>query len=445
MHPAYQLVLKSIQQCASIDEQAFLASQQHHPHTSIYVNADKIKDLNCLTFGISEPVSWAKNAYYLDQRPSFYLDPLFYAGAYYVMDASSMFLHYILTQLHLAKDAVVLDIAAAPGGKSILISDYLNEEGILWSNEVNYHRAKTLHYNLSKWGKSNFIITNNDSKHFAHVSDMFDAVVCDAPCTGSGLFRKYPEWKDSFNQNLIQQCEYRQKQILNHLFSSIKENGYLIYSTCSFCYEENENISTFILQNGFEYVDIPIPSNFGIIKTPLGIRFFPHLTKTEGFFYAVFRKKEKTMKPSHHSPTRALSIKAVSSQPFNDYLNLQNAHKIYLWKDRYYLSNRIISEYLSNSFKYLALGTSIGRLNSIPEPELAFSLYLSNNVPRIDVSKDQALHYLKKENIPISAPKGIYLITYKDLGLGWVKVLDNRINNYLPSEWRILKDIEIEY
>lgn len=438
-HPAYHLLLSSIQQYISIDEKSFIEAQHQQPYISVKVNPDKIKDTKDLNIELSENVLWGRDAYYLKNRPAFYLDPLFYAGTYYVMDASSMFLEYILNQLNISKNSVILDIAAAPGGKSVIISNYLNEDGLLWSNEINLQRSKVLHYNLSKWGKSNFIITNNDSKNFSQITNTFDVVVCDAPCTGSGLFRKYPEWINSFNENLIQQCVYRQKQILKNIFPCIKENAYLIYSTCSFCSEEDEDISKYIIQNGFEYVDITIPQNFGIIKSPLGIRFFPHLTKSEGFFYAVFQKKENNNLNSVSK--RNLYIKTITSSPFDEYLDLQDFHKIYLWNNKYYLSNKISCEYLYPSFKYISLGSTISDLKSyLPAPELALSIHLSDKVPKINLSFNEAIQYLKKESVQISAQKSIYLVTHKNTGLGWIKVLENRINNYFPTEWRILND-----
>ncbi len=443
-HPIYRFLLDNIKQHVSIDENLFLGSQSHQPNTSIILNPDKIQDVKHLDFEVSEKVLWANNAYYLNTRPAFYIDPLFYTGAYYVMDASSMFLEYILYKLNISKNAAVLDIAAAPGSKSIIISNYLNESGLLWSNEINFNRSKILHYNLSKWGKSNFVVTNNHSWNFSKLNGIFDVAVCDVPCSGSGLFRKYPEWINSFNENLVQNCVHRQKEILNNVFSSIKENGYLIYSTCSFCPEENEHISEYILQNGFEYIDIPIPKNYGILKTSRGIRFFPHLTKSEGFFYAIFQKKENK---NTTSLLKHLYIKNIlpTAQPIFQYIHPKEYHMIYEWRDKYYLSNRKINEYLYSSFNYISLGMPISSLKKIhiPAPELALSIHLSDNISKINLSATEALQYLKKEKLKISAGKDIYLVKYKNLGLGWIKVLENRINNYYPAEWRIIKDIEI--
>lgn len=443
----YQQLIKSIEKYTSIDTKEFLESFAQTPNTCIKINANKISNSNILDFELNHSVQWSEQSYYLKSRPAFYLDPLFYAGAYYVMDSSSMFLEYILKQIQLPENSLVLDVAAAPGGKSILISNYLNEEGILWSNEINFSRTKILHYNLSKWGKSNYIITNNSTDNFQQISSLFDAVICDAPCTGSGLFRKYPEWIHSFNEQLVQQCVHRQKQILSNIFSTIKTNGFLIYSTCSFTSEENEEIAKFILDNGFDYVDIKTPDEWGIVKTDWGLRFFPHLTNTEGFFYAVFQKTKEELNEyqiKHYTKKSNEGIKVIEKIEFSEYIIKQHFHQLYFWKKKYFLSNKNIApHFYPDNFKYVSIGTIItDEKNIMPASELAYSIYLNNNVPTIELSKNDALKFLKKENIQINAEKKLYLMQYKHLGLGWAKALENRINNYFPTEWRILKDIE---
>lgn len=443
----YQQLIKSIEKYTSIDTKEFLESFAQTPNTCIKINPNKISNHNILDFELNHSVQWSEQSYYLKSRPAFYLDPLFYAGAYYVMDSASMFLEYILKQIQLPKNSLVLDIAAAPGGKSVVISNYLSEEGVLWSNEISFKRAKILHYNLSKWGKSNYIITNNSTDNFQLFSSLFDAVICDAPCTGSGLFRKYPEWIHSFNEQLVQQCVHRQKQILSNIFSTIKTNGYLVYSTCSFTSEENEEIVEFILDNGFKYVNIYLPDEWGIVKTDVGLRFFPHLTLSEGFFYAVFQKTKEELNEyqiKHFSKKTNEEIKIIENTAFSEYLDKQNFHQFYYWRKKYFLANKnILTCFFPNNFKYVSIGITItDEKNIVPASELAYSIYLNNNVPTIELSKNDALKFLKKENIQINAEKQIYLMQYKHLGLGWAKVLENRINNYFPTEWRILKEIE---
>lgn len=446
MHPSFSLLLNSIKKSVDIEDTPFLEAHQQSPHTTIKLNNHKINDIPLLEFSIQQPVKWIENAFYLNERPAFYADPLFYAGAYYVMDSSSMFLEYILKQLALPENAMTLDIAAAPGGKSILLSNSLHETGLVWSNDIHPKRTKVLAYNLSKWGKSNYIVTNNDPEKFKSIHPIFDLVVCDAPCSGSGLFRKYPDWIASFNASLVQQCVQRQKQILKNIFSSIKENGYLIYCTCSYTSEENEEIADYILENGFDYVDIPINTEWGIVKSRIGIRFFPHLTASEGFYYAVFQKKSNTSaenqhdKRTGHRPEKSEKTQHVR---FIEYLNIKNYHQIYTWKNKFFLSNTAAEETFKPNFNYVSIGTCIHEKEShVPAAELAFSLHLNKNITTLELSKKDALSFLSKTSLQLSAPKGWYWITYKNLGLGWAKVLENRVNNYFPTDWRILKEID---
>lgn len=445
----YNYIFKSIEKFASIDETAFLKSQKELLKISIKINTNKIQNFHQLDVEISQKVIWANDACFLKSRPAFYADPLFYAGAYYVMDSSSMFLEYILKNIQLPANATVLDIAAAPGGKSVLISNYLDETGVLFSNEINTNRANVLNYNLSKWGKSNFIVTNHDSNAFKNLYNTFDLVVCDAPCTGTGLFRKYPEWIHAFNEHLIQQCVVRQRQILQNIFHVIKENGFLIYSTCSFLSEENEEMAKFIIENGFELVDISIPDNSGILKTQLGIRFFPHLTFAEGFFYAIFQKKKEQSKTfqSDNSFTKKMDIPEVISHPthvpFSKFIDFKNFHLIFKYHNKFYLSNSGLKNIIRNlNLKYISIGTLIHHHPHQPAAELALSIHLNKDIPNIDLNYADALKFLRKDQLKIQANKNIYLISYKGLNLGWAKILENRINNYFPSEWRILKDID---
>ncbi|GIV26804.1 MAG: rRNA cytosine-C5-methyltransferase [Bacteroidia bacterium] len=446
MHKALSLALESIKKSVSIDEQQFLEAHQKSPKTSIKLNTNKIKDTNTLEFILGKKIQWADNSFYVDDRPAFYADPIFYAGGYYVMDASSMFLEYLLKQLNVSKNAYILDIAAAPGGKSIILSNYLNDEGVLWSNEINFNRAKILSYNLSKWGKCNFLVTNNDSVKFNAVQDLFDVVVCDAPCSGSGLFRKYPEWMNTFNEKLVEQCVQRQKQILQNIFCTIKSGGYLIYSTCSFTSEENEDIAQFIINNGFEHIEIDVPQKWGILKSTMGLRFFPHLSNTEGFYYAVFQKiNTSSTQIIHKFNKKNIPQKLPNKEnfAFKDFIDWQSFHAAYQIKNKLFLSNQMIECVLSSGFNYLSIGTFIAEKNShIPAAELALSLYLNQNILNLECSKDQAIKFLQKSTLHIHAEKNLYLLRYKNLGLGWIKVLENRVNNYFPTEWRILKDVE---
>ena len=253
------------------------------------------------SFNDKEPVPWCENGRYLTERPVFTLDPLFQAGGYYVQEASSMFLEQAIKQtVNLQGDLKVLDLCAAPGGKTTHICSLISRGSLLISNEVIKSRIKPLEQNIIKWGNPNVFITNNDPEDFQKLTGYFDVIVLDAPCSGEGLFRKdaaaAAEWSES-NVNL---CSARQKRILSDVSGCLKPGGILIYSTCTYSPEENEENMQWLLANDdFISEKIQTEKQWNITETETqtndkkihAYRFYPHRAKGEGFFIACLRKK----------------------------------------------------------------------------------------------------------------------------------------------------------
>ncbi|MBL7917944.1 MAG: RsmB/NOP family class I SAM-dependent RNA methyltransferase, partial [Bacteroidia bacterium] len=186
-------------------------------------------------FSVSGKVKWANEAYYLTERPVFTADPLFHAGCYYVQEASSMFIEFILKQtIDFGKEIKALDLCGAPGGKSTLINSLLTDESLLVANETVKGRSDILVQNLVKWGRHNFVVTNSEPKAFSEIPNYFDLIVVDAPCSGSGLFRKTPEAIKEWSLEHVESCSLRQQKILSDVLPSLKSGGVLVYSTCSF-------------------------------------------------------------------------------------------------------------------------------------------------------------------------------------------------------------------
>jgi len=189
-------------------------------------------------------IPWCAEGFYLNERPSFTFDPLFHAGCYYVQEASSMFIAHIIKYI---KDdaegpARVLDLCAAPGGKSTLLSSALNPDDLLVANEIIKTRVPVLADNLTRWGPSNTIVSNNDPKDFSRLKGFFDIVLVDAPCSGSGMFRKDPDAMNEWSEANVNLCHQRQERILADVYPAIAADGYLIYSTCSYSVAENEAV-----------------------------------------------------------------------------------------------------------------------------------------------------------------------------------------------------------
>ncbi|HEV7621873.1 MAG TPA: RsmB/NOP family class I SAM-dependent RNA methyltransferase, partial [Flavisolibacter sp.] len=293
-----QKLLDSLEQVKGFNRQQFIrAHEEKLPLTSIRINPAKIsfeEFRNVSEFSFLKQVPWSAYGYYLNQRPSFTFDPLFHAGCYYVQEPSSMFVEQALKQLmDLSKPLKVLDLCAAPGGKSTHIQSLLSKESLLVTNEVIKSRCNILIDNIIKWGADNVIVTNNDPVAFQKLPGFFDIILVDAPCSGSGLFRKDEDAINEWSSNNVQLCCQRQQRILADVLPALRENGLLIYSTCSYSKEEDEDIMNW-LEDEFELKNEPlnIQPGWNIIETeiPFGYRFFPDQVEGEGLFLACFRK-----------------------------------------------------------------------------------------------------------------------------------------------------------
>lgn len=445
----------SLQSVAGFNEETFVEAHENRRQVvSIRINPRKISAVGEL-FSEAEQVPWSTNGYYLPERPSFILDPALHAGAYYVQEASGMFLEQCLKQtVDLKSNLRVLDLCAAPGGKSTLIQSLLSSGSLLVSNEVIKSRAAILIENLTKWGGENVIVTNNDPRDFSRVPGFFDVMVVDAPCSGSGLFRRDPGAIAEWSTDAVHTCGLRQQRILTDAYDCLKNDGVLIYSTCSYSPEEDEQIADWLMSNyQLESVKITMKSEWNVIESQSGLhnaygyRFFPDKLKGEGLYVACFIKKDggtanifKSKKPVFEkasSAERSLAhqwITAENSLNLYRYNNelfgfpTQHEHDLFL---------------IRSTLNVRKAGIVIGKPlkdELLPDHHLALSGIVNEKLPVFSLKKEEALQYLRKEEVTLSGThKGWALIQYNGLNLGWVKVLSNRINNYYPKEWRILK------
>jgi 16S rRNA C967 or C1407 C5-methylase (RsmB/RsmF family) len=262
---------------------------QTDPIISVRKNPFKENNL----FEQEDQVPWSKYGKYLKERPSFISDPLFHAGTYYSQEASSMFLEYVLKSIDLS-GKVVLDLCAAPGGKSTLINSCIPKDSLLVANEVVKSRSWILKENLDKWGSSNVIVTNNDPSHFEHFLGFFDVVVVDAPCSGEGMFRKDKNAITEWSPRNVNLCCKRQQRILADIIPTISNGGILIYSTCTFNNKENRDNLKWLQDNyEVENLEFDYPTNQGIKELQegelKGFQFLPGITKGEGFFISAMK------------------------------------------------------------------------------------------------------------------------------------------------------------
>ena len=444
--------IQSVSYCTGFDEEAFLEAHQKPSPTSIRINPFKTTTLN---FNLDSQVQWCDKGFYLNERPNFTYDVLFQSGCYYVQEAGSMFIEHALKSC-IDFDATLLafDVCASPGGKSTLLNSLLNNESALIANEVVKQRADVLAQNISKWGTSNVVVTNNDPSSYSEMENVFDIILVDAPCSGSGLFRKQHDAVDEWSLDNVNLCCQRQKRILSDVIGSLKQGGTLVYSTCSYSQQENEDIADWLMTE-FELtsVEIPTQKTWGIVETQsekhqaFGYRFYPDKTKSEGFFCAVFKKpgalddhrQYRKYKTESFSP-----IKSKEKELFVNWIDNLNHHVITKFKDDYLLTNQTVLDFINRYPKlYLKkVGTTIGSLikeDVIPHHDLALSIHKSKQIQTIDCTQEQSIQFLKKELQIIDGQKGWNLMTFNGFGFGWIKHLGNRLNNYLPNEFRILK------
>ncbi len=451
-------LINSLKKIESFKEQSFKEVHESGEQvTSIRVN--KFKATDPLQFAISnfksaKKIPWSDQGFYLSQRPSFTLDPYFHAGYYYVQEASGMFLEEVVRQtLDLSKPLKVLDLCAAPGGKSTLIQSLISPDSLLVSNEVIKSRVSILEENMTRWGAANLIITNNDPKDFAPLNGFFDLIVIDAPCSGSGLFRRDAEAIEHWSEANVQLCQQRQERILADIFPALKPGGILIYSTCSYSKEENEDIIDWIMdQFEISNLKLKIEEGIGIKETisakhrAYGYRFWPDQIMGEGFFIACFRKGNDE-EPSFRNPKKTVLEKLTRNEEsmLSDWLEDPSAFVFFRYGDQVLAFPSGIASFiqpvLASNLYVRQAGLRMGKFAGkelIPDPALAFSPAISKRIVAIPLKQDQALQYLRREEVSIDSDhRGWAVVEYVGAKLGWVKILQNRINNYYPKEWRI--------
>lgn len=398
-------------------------------------------------FELNDPVRWAQDAFFLDKRPVFTLDPTFHAGGYYVQEPASMLLELVFKK-HLAnlKNPCVLDLCASPGGKSTSLLSQLNSKGLLVSNEVISSRIGPLQHNLIKWGYSNQIITQSDPSRFKQLSGLFDLILVDAPCSGEGLFRKDEASRSEWTENNAHQCSMRQQRILNDVLHALKPGGVLVYSTCTYNPGENIDQLEWLQHLGMDCIPSPELEKYPLVKIEKGkvhgFQAYPHLIKGEGFFIGVLQKNTpRQISSSGQGGSIHWTLPPKEADP---YLPKNSGMSFFKHDDTYFTFPSVEENHLEqlSALRIISAGCALGQLKNtdfIPSHNWALSLDIPNSLEGLDLDKEQAIRFLKKDVMAKHQEKsGYLLIRYQGLNLGWVKGLKDRYNNLLPKNNRIL-------
>ncbi|MDH6344048.1 16S rRNA C967 or C1407 C5-methylase (RsmB/RsmF family)/NOL1/NOP2/fmu family ribosome biogenesis protein [Parabacteroides sp. PFB2-12] len=441
--------VKRMKELLSDEFPAFEEALNDASPVSIRINPDKQAQMPDM-----KRIPWTETGYYLPERLSFTFDPLFHAGTYYVQEPSSMFLEQAIRQW-VDRPVCCLDLCAAPGGKSTHLAAVLPEDSLLVSNEVIRSRSHILAENIAKWGNPNSIVTNNDPEEIARLGALFDVIVADVPCSGEGMFRKDPASIAEWSVANVALCAARQRRIVGDIWEALKPGGLLIYSTCTYNTEENEeNIHFFAEELGAECLSLTIPEAWqvtgALIHDHPVYRFLPHKTQGEGFFLAVMRKPEGDLparRPAKGKEKREKNNARQAIPPqVREWINDIEAFELHINGD---IIRAVPTAYkeeiqlLTSKLRTISAGITLGEVKGkdiIPAHALALSVRQNKNLfPITEVSWEEAIAYLKKEILvlPPEAAKGYHLISYKGHPLGFVKNIGNRANNLYPQEWRI--------
>ena len=428
------------------DYREFLTAHNEYSSKSIRLNRLKNIQIQPRWF----PVPWCEGGFFIQEKKAFSHDPLFHGGAYYVQEASSMFLDYILRYIgqELSDRSLVLDLCGAPGGKTLILADAFHSDSLIISNELVPKRRLILEHNIVKWGRENILLTQSDPSKFHLLDPLFDLVLIDAPCSGEGLFRKNPAAIGQWSLEQVKHCTMRQRRILHNIISIIKPGGFLIYSTCTYNDDENMGHIKWLVQNDFESITVPLSSDWRIVKKgkgkATGYQFYPHRTKGEGFFIGVLKKKGKlerlntseaqvpfwkNLRQNREAGFFPISADYLDSL-YTDYKNnvfYMQSH----WMDVIMRLTRFIG------ITPLYLGSLRDQVY-VPSHALALSRMLDSKAPKIPLDFESSKKFLQKENLSMTDPvPGWHIATFDDLPLGWLKGVGKRYNNYYPTRYRI--------
>lgn len=438
MHELPPKFVERVQRQFPQEAQRFLAAFEAPATVSVLCNPHKFRPDDLA----GEAVPWHPLGLMLPTRPRFASDPLWHAGAYYSQESSSMFLGHVLAQSGISPNGLFLDLCAAPGGKSLVISAFMGDDGLLVSNEMHPLRAAILKENIVKHGRTNIAVTRNTPDELARLGPIFDMLLVDAPCSGEGMFRKDPDARAEWNAGLPAMCAARQTDILQSAHQLLRPGGLMVYSTCTFAPEENEEIIAFLENEwGYEAMAIDTPDDWPVQKTGMAFRFAPYISPGEGLFMAALRKSGSESHTHRKKTAGTLARVKPPEMPFvprglSDpiFFSRPKQTEIFACSVTHFETINALDRTARVIGFPLELGEIKGR-DLVPAHHLAMAA--PPDFEPVNLDQSAALDFLRKNEITLDAPKGWVLVGFKNRPLGWVKNLGNRSNNYYPKDYRL--------
>lgn len=447
-------------QLSAAEVMALRQALQEKAPTSLRLQPEKV---TAPLFADAKAIPWHPQGYFLAERPSFVSDPHFHAGAYYVQEAASMLLYEALDW---SQDMQILDLCAAPGGKSSLIASAMSAGSYLVSNEIMPQRASILKETMQRWGNARVTVSNSSAEKLAASGAIFDVIVVDAPCSGEGMFRKDAFAREQWSLELVSHCALRQKELLRAILPCLNAGGILLYSTCTYAPAEDEAIVEWLLEDSaLKPLALPDFSRYGATAIPVqgvscAYRCYPHKFRGEGFFIATLQKSHDAMRkeaPAQRQKVQREKNSKISQEFLARYLPpayTENYHIINHEKQLFLRAHhapalqgvKILQEGLELA-KGFGRNTSRGSSRNASKgvraglnPSHGLAMSPAVQAERIALDKEQALRYLSRLELDISTTaKGWLLASYQGSNLGWLKASGGRLNNYYPIPWRIRK------
>lgn len=405
------------------------------PEVSVRLNPLKMMECEW-----SDCVPWCASGRYLEERPNFTIDPRHAAGGYYVQEASSMVVGEILSEIVEGREGLtVVDLCAAPGGKSTHVSSVVGSRGVVIANEVIKQRAGILAQNIVRWGEGNSVVTSAEVEQLSvPLEGLVDVLVVDVPCSGEGMFRKDNASRGEWSVGAVELCAARGRKILFDAKKMLREGGYLIFSTCTFNRVENEGNVRWLIESGdFEQCN-EYSQKWGNSSKGVGSHFYPNEVRGEGLYVAVLRYiGEENSPKKYKAEKRAKRISKYSTLPL---LEVEIGGRIYGYSEAML---EVVERLRAHRVQILYSGVEFGELiREELKPAHAYALYSYRNrdiYPSTEVSLEVALEYLRKGALPAELfSRGVQVVSFSGLPLGFVKGLGTRVNNMYPTAWRIV-------